>query len=938
MSGGGGNSSNYYNNLDVLYGKQGEQLDRLMGIQDRVVIPGYQGLYDESRQAGGIDEQNAAAARVIGQGRSEIAANRDAVNRDLMSMGVNPNDRRFVGLNRGNEVSGAAQIAGAANAARQGIKNTGFAKRKDVISMGMGVPSQASEQMSAMGNTLNTQISQRNQQQAANNAGLSSLATLGTMALMMRDGGKVRRGYRSGGKVCGPKAGIRMAGGGFIQPVVPSPPPSGVNQQQRGAGIDPTSMMVMQKGVQRSGGIAAIPENLNAAGGHLAAKIGNVAGNQELTNMGVERVLTSRGLDAGSAHELISGAEGLAPVQSAAAVDAGASGAARALGTTGAEVAGGVGAVGAETAGTAAAAGAVEGAAAGAAGSGTAALGAVSAAMPWIGAGLAVASLFGADLFADGGAVRRKDMRGGGYVSGKGTSTSDSIPAHLSDGEYVLNAEAVKMIGEHKLDAINDAGLAARRGGVRMAGGGFIQGAGSVADGIIRGMGISRQMQSQDQETRLRNLQMEQAQMGISRARSQQEEDQRRSDGLKAVNQAQAQFLNGRDPTQLSDNDVQSFRSLTASELVKNNLLDPGVVAEQLSALKRYADEGRFKAVVAFAESGGDKSAALSALKQLGIDASDIQVSRAKGADRLPDQMVNMTLPDGSVVSMSVSDLAIANGVGEPYIERKKAQIEAEKTAAMIDYSRARAQELRDRWKVRRDIADEQNATRIAASGIRGSVPRGTQSGNSSMYGMGEKEWAKWQEDLNAAQSIPQSSLKDAEGNPVMKGMNEVYVPDPSLMPKVFDMARANRMQIDKADVSPSEFGHIATSVLQAAKVKDPSAMYDALDQTGKFVIAVNKKTGKPIGASILLGPDKDDPSSRVLMRVPKAMEDALVKESVRRWEAGYVDEGSRMGVPGVVPQQQENRPLGGSRSRSGIIMPNKDRYSDEETRRILGG
>ena len=54
-------------------------------------------------------------------------------------------------------------------------------------------------------------------------------------------------------------------------------------------------------------------------------------------------------------------------------------------------------------------------------------------------------------------------LAGGGHVSGPGTETSDSIPARLSDGEYVLNAEAVKMVGKDKLDHINALGLARRR-------------------------------------------------------------------------------------------------------------------------------------------------------------------------------------------------------------------------------------------------------------------------------------------------------------------------------------------------------------------------------------------------------------------------------------------------------------------------------------------
>jgi lambda family phage tail tape measure protein len=43
----------------------------------------------------------------------------------------------------------------------------------------------------------------------------------------------------------------------------------------------------------------------------------------------------------------------------------------------------------------------------------------------------------------------------GGLVSGPGTSTSDSIPARLSDGEYVLNTRAVRRVGVATLNAIN---------------------------------------------------------------------------------------------------------------------------------------------------------------------------------------------------------------------------------------------------------------------------------------------------------------------------------------------------------------------------------------------------------------------------------------------------------------------------------------------------
>ena len=38
--------------------------------------------------------------------------------------------------------------------------------------------------------------------------------------------------------------------------------------------------------------------------------------------------------------------------------------------------------------------------------------------------------------------------RGGGAVNGPGISTSDSIPAMLSDGEFVMNAKAVRGAGD----------------------------------------------------------------------------------------------------------------------------------------------------------------------------------------------------------------------------------------------------------------------------------------------------------------------------------------------------------------------------------------------------------------------------------------------------------------------------------------------------------
>ena len=54
---------------------------------------------------------------------------------------------------------------------------------------------------------------------------------------------------------------------------------------------------------------------------------------------------------------------------------------------------------------------------------------------------------------ASGGLI--KMLAGGGSVVGAGTSTSDSIPALLSNGEYVIKASSVRMLGPDILDSIN---------------------------------------------------------------------------------------------------------------------------------------------------------------------------------------------------------------------------------------------------------------------------------------------------------------------------------------------------------------------------------------------------------------------------------------------------------------------------------------------------
>lgn len=94
----------------------------------------------------------------------------------------------------------------------------------------------------------------------------------------------------------------------------------------------------------------------------------------------------------------------------------------------------------------------------------------------YVGPILAVAAM--ATVFAAVMALmsKVKKFSTGGFVYGPGSSTSDSIPARLSAGEYVVRAEAVRRVGRNFLDNINGlkSGAAWSGGALAFADGGMV--------------------------------------------------------------------------------------------------------------------------------------------------------------------------------------------------------------------------------------------------------------------------------------------------------------------------------------------------------------------------------------------------------------------------------------------------------------------------------
>ncbi len=91
------------------------------------------------------------------------------------------------------------------------------------------------------------------------------------------------------------------------------------------------------------------------------------------------------------------------------------------------------------------------------------------ASIPYVGPALAVAAMVAMVAAVMSLLGKVKKFAGGGLVSGPGTSTSDSIPARLSAGEYVLRAEVVRRVGVDFLHALNGGLSGPRWSGPRLA-------------------------------------------------------------------------------------------------------------------------------------------------------------------------------------------------------------------------------------------------------------------------------------------------------------------------------------------------------------------------------------------------------------------------------------------------------------------------------------
>ena len=96
-------------------------------------------LNTEAMAAGGAADQERAAAEAGADVQAGIANARASRERELTSMGVNPNSGRFAAGEQSNAVMEGAALAGSKNTARTNAKNLGYAKKLDVAGLYRGL-------------------------------------------------------------------------------------------------------------------------------------------------------------------------------------------------------------------------------------------------------------------------------------------------------------------------------------------------------------------------------------------------------------------------------------------------------------------------------------------------------------------------------------------------------------------------------------------------------------------------------------------------------------------------------------------------------------------------------------------------------------------------------------------------------------------------------
>lgn len=150
--------------------QQGRYTTTFAPIEDRIA--------SDAMSWDSAERQTSEAAKAKADVVDNASAQQAASQRNLASMGVNPNSGRFAGITRASDTTTALNAAGAQNAARDTVRQQGIALRGQAAAVGQNVLGSANTAESL---GLQARAAQQNGIQAANGASSSALTQAGQL-------------------------------------------------------------------------------------------------------------------------------------------------------------------------------------------------------------------------------------------------------------------------------------------------------------------------------------------------------------------------------------------------------------------------------------------------------------------------------------------------------------------------------------------------------------------------------------------------------------------------------------------------------------------------------------------------------------------------------------------------------------------------------------
>ena len=434
-------------------------------------------------------------------------------------------------------------------------------------------------------------------------------------------------------------------------------------------------------------------------------------------------------------------------------------------------------------------------------------------------------------LKAEGGDIERADFTPGGDVQGPGTETSDDIPAWLSDGEIVHNAEAVKLAGKDTLLEINEAGLDVREGkstpeeaqskigqvmiqrgkeltggsrfmkrGVKLAGGGFL--GGNI--GVALGAGVD--------------------QYNVQSARNQQKEQADRNYELQKQNADRLKEMHDLQVEEAKSQREEKSTLKDAMNKANDEIVSAGALQERLTQLTPE-----------------ESKAAADAYKQAGMMPVDLVRKGAFEVSKvdLAKGMALKSAAEGDLFSQTFRSLTEKKA---PYAEKLNAlaAISPEKAMSLETQLRVADEREESRKLIAQNRAD--TARELAAIRAEG------RSGSSSRSGSGSGDKINNYE--KAARETIEKALPDAYVLPIGNdGKQSVAGTDlRPLANTFFSEILAGK---NPSSLSPAAFDRAAMQAIGMAKsavggAGDYKMVPDIDPVTGKYKVQVANRNGVP--------------------------------------------------------------------------------------------